>query len=110
MEFKDFINEGKARKSSQDISLAKSLLKTAKIDLKFLEDLQINAHETFTYYLKEKNKELLFQKFDRFKKIRNSINYYGTDISVEETKENIAEIKKIINELIDKYLGDLNNE
>ena len=68
---------------------------------------KIYSHEAFTYYLKEKGEEMTAVKFDRFRKIRNSINYYGKDISVEETKENVEEIKKIIKHLIDKCNGEL---
>ena len=43
-------------------------------------------------------------KFDRLRKIRNKINYYGQLVSVEEAKENIKEIKEIIDSLTNKYL------
>ena len=72
-----------------------------------LDGYKIYSHEAFTYFLKEKNEEILSIKFDRFRKIRNSINYYGEDIPVEETKENIREIKKMIKILYDKYLKEI---
>lgn len=65
---------------------------------------KIYSHEAFTYFLKKKNEEMLSNKFDRFRKIRNSINYYGEDISVEDTKENTKDIKKMIKILLNKYL------
>ena len=68
---------------------------------------KIYSHEAFTYFLKEKNEEALSNKFDRFRKIRNSINYYGEDISIEAAKENIKEIKKIIKILLNQYLKDI---
>ncbi len=72
-----------------------------------IEGYKIYSHEAFTYFLKEKNEEILSTKFDRFRKIRNSINYYGEDISIEDTKDNIKEIKKIIKILLDKYLKNI---
>tara|TARA_Y100000034_G_C6633215_1_gene276527 strand:- start:188 stop:607 length:420 start_codon:yes stop_codon:yes gene_type:complete len=72
-----------------------------------IDKYKIYSHEAFTYFLKEKNEEIISNKFDRFRKIRNSINYYGEDISIEDTKENIKEIKRIIKILLDKYLKDI---
>jgi len=72
-----------------------------------LEGYKIYSHEAFTYYLKDMQEEVLALKFDRFRKIRNAINYYGEDISVEATKENIIEINKMVKVLISKYLKEL---
>jgi hypothetical protein len=72
-----------------------------------LDGYKIYSHEAFTYFLKNKQEETLSIKFDRFRKIRNAINYYGEDIEVENTKENIIEIKNMIDLLIKKYLGDI---
>ncbi len=69
-----------------------------------IDGYKIYSHEAFTYFLKEKGDGVLSTKFDRFRKIRNSINYYGEDISIEETKENIEEIKNMIKILTDKYI------
>ena len=135
MKFKDFITRGQVRRSSLDISLAKSLVSTAKQDLQFLSDLKIEdnsarkimsnyydvlrsileaiavldgykiySHEAFTYFLKEKGEPVMAKKFDRFRMIRNGINYYGKSISKEETKENVTQIKKLITSLQGKYL------
>jgi len=69
-----------------------------------LDCYKIYSHEAFTYFLKEKGEDIMARKFDRFRKIRNSINYYGKDIAIEETKENVEDIKKMIDVLINKYL------
>ena len=135
MKFGDFIKQGQVKIASKDTILAKSLVKTARKDLEFLEHIELNensarklttnyydvlrsileaisaidgykiySHEAFTYFLKEKGEEILAVKFDRFRKIRNRINYYGEDISVEEARDNIEEMKNIIRTLIEKYL------
>ena len=41
---KDFIEKGQVKKSSKDISLAKSLITMAENDLKFLNRLKINEN------------------------------------------------------------------
>ncbi len=71
-----------------------------------LDGYKIYSHEAFTIYLIEKDEEVLANKFDRFRRIRNAINYYGKDISVIECKENIISIKIVINLLKNKYLKD----
>ncbi|MAG15790.1 hypothetical protein CMO88_01885 [Candidatus Woesearchaeota archaeon] len=72
-----------------------------------LEGYKTYSHEAFTYFLKEKDEQLIAEKFDRFRKIRNKINYYGKDISVEEVKEHSTEIIKMIEILKNKYLKEL---
>ncbi len=67
------------------------------------EGFKVYSHEAFTYFLQEKNEQLLAEKFDRYRKIRNKINYYGKEISLEEAKEYKEEIKRTINELNKKY-------
>ena len=60
-------------------------------------------HESIGYFLREVLKEqVIYGKFDRYRKLRNGINYYGEDIEVETVKEAIIEIPKIIKEL-EKY-------
>ena len=60
-------------------------------------------HESITYFLREILKEeSISKKFDRYRKLRNGINYYGEDIDIETVKEAIIEIPKLIKEL-EKY-------
>jgi hypothetical protein len=98
------INEDSSRKiMSNYYDALRSILEAVSA----IDGFKIYSHEAFTYFLMEKNEELLATKFDRFRKIRNRINYYGKDISVEETKENIETIKRMINQLIKKYLDNM---
>lgn len=69
-----------------------------------LDGYKIYQHEAFVFFLKEKSEEIPSLKFDRFRKIRNKINYYGGDISVEDAKEVSNEIRKLIDYLIEKYV------
>lgn len=139
MKLKDFIEKKQVRKASKDIPLAKSLLRTAEIDLEFLKKLKIDdisarkimtnyydvlrsileaiailkgykiySHEAFTYFLKEEEEEdLIAKKFDRLRRIRNGINYYGKSISIEEVGEIISQISKLIKILKEKYLNKI---
>jgi hypothetical protein len=68
-----------------------------------LEGYKIYSHEAFSLFLEKKGETLISKKFDRFRKIRNGINYYGKTISILESKENIQEICKIIKFLLKKY-------
>jgi len=135
MKFNDFIKRKEVRKAEFDPELFKSLIKTAELDLIFLETVKIDeysarkimsnyydvlrslleaialrdgykvySHEAFTFYLREKEENEISLKFDRFRKKRNAINYYGESVSIEEVKEYSEEMKKIIIELKKKYL------
>jgi len=98
------INENSSRKIMANYyEVLRSILEA----ISSIDGFKIYSHEAFTYFLKQKEEELLSIQFDRFRKIRNSINYYGKDISIEETKENIKEIEEIIKTLGDKYLRGL---
>ena len=66
-------------------------------------------HESIGYFLRDILKEQsVYVKFDRYRKLRNGINYYGNDIDMETVKEAIIEIPKIIKEL-EKYSKDVTN-
>jgi hypothetical protein len=69
------------------------------------------SHEAFTNYLKELKSEIsIANKFDRFRIIRNNINYYGLEITVEEAEEYKKDLLEIINTLKKKYLKEAKNE
>ena len=69
----------------------------------YLKGYKFLDHESITYFLKDILKEEnISKKFDRFRKLRNGINYYGEDIDIETIKGAIIEIPKLIKEL-EKY-------
>jgi len=72
-----------------------------------IKGFKIYQHEAFTPFLKENGEELASIKFDRFRKIRNRINYYGEDVSVEEAKDIAKEIQKLTEYFINKYLNEV---
>ncbi len=97
------INDNSARKiMSSYYDVLRSILEAISI----LNGYKIYSHEAFTYFLKERDEGLIAEKFDRFRRIRNKINYYGKNISVEEAKENVIGIIKLIDKLNRKYLEE----
>ena len=97
------INEDSARKiMSNYYDILRCILEA----ICSLEGFKVYSHEAFTFYLKGKKEEIFAEKFDRFRKIRNGINYYGKDISLEEVQENKQEIIRVVEELRNKYLKE----
>lgn len=69
----------------------------------YLKGYKFLDHESIGFFLKEiLNEQNIFNKFDRYRKLRNGINYYGNDIDVETVKEAIIEIPGVVKKL-EKY-------
>lgn len=69
----------------------------------YLKGYKFLDHESIGYFLRDILKEpLIYNRFDRYRKLRNGINYYGEDIEIETIKEAAAEIPKLVGEL-EKY-------
>lgn len=61
------------------------------------EGYKIYNHECYVYFLKDVlKKEDISNAFNRIRKIRNSINYYGEELSIKEAEATISDIKKLI--------------
>ncbi len=66
----------------------------------YLQGYKFQSHEAITYFLEEELKEKeLAPKFDRYRKIRHSINYYGRDISTETVEKALVEVPGMIKKL-----------
>ena len=72
--------------------------------ISLLEGYKIYSHEAFTYFLKEKGENIFSLKFDRFRKIRNGLSYYGKNISLVEAEEIVGELKELINKIKNKFI------
>ena len=95
------LNEGSARTiMTSYYDALRSILEA----ISTLDGYKMYSHEAFTFYLKEKNEEVIAEKFDRLRKIRNSIVYYGKSISIDEVEEHRREILKLIKQLKQKYI------
>jgi hypothetical protein len=90
--------------SSSVISLCYESLRELLEALALKKGFKIYNHECFTAFLKEIIcSEDLSIAFDRFRLVRNSINYYGKDINPTDAKN----LKKKIQELITKIKKEL---
>lgn len=66
---------------------------------------KIYNHDCFSAFLKEiirLEKESF--EFDNLRRIRNSINYYGKDLGIEEARDLILKINELRNKLIKMFL------
>ena len=70
-----------------------------------LEGYKVYSHEAFTAYLENIGEESIAAKFDRYRKLRNGINYYGKPVSINVTLEAKKEIAKLSKTLRTKYLA-----
>ena len=90
--------------SSSVISLCYESIRELLEALATKKGYKIYNHECYTAFLKEiLDQEKLSIYFDRFRKIRNKINYYGKEIGIEETtnvKEEIMGLIKKIKQLL----------
>ena len=69
----------------------------------YLHGYKILDHISITCFLRDILKdENLSVKFDRYRKLRNGVNYYGADLNVETVHEALIEIPKLIKGL-EKY-------
>jgi len=66
----------------------------------FLKGYKFLDHLSITYFLKDilKEKRIAYF-FDRYRKIRNGINYYGNDLNLETVNELLINIDSIIKNL-----------
>ncbi len=82
--------------ASSKFSLAYDSLRELIEALSLKSGFKIYNHEGYTAFLKEIVKNsALGEKFDDLRKIRNSINYYGKEISIEDSKKLINLVKEL---------------
>jgi hypothetical protein len=100
-----------ALNAARDISVKEEKLKTIFRELYeslrqycealgYIRGYKFLNHESITIFLEEilKEKEISL-KFDRYRKIRNGINYYGNTIEMVTVKDALKEIPLIIDKL-----------
>lgn len=82
--------------ASSKLSLAYDALRELLEALAISKGYKIYNHECFCAFLKEIIKESqLGDQFNKIRKIRNAINYYGKDITTEEAEKIIKDINTI---------------
>lgn len=86
--------------SEPKISLIYDALRMYLEALALKNKFKIYNHECYVAFLKEILKKSDFAlQFDKARKIRNAINYYGKRINEKESKQIIKEIKELIKEI-----------
>ena len=79
------------------ISLVYDALRTLLEALALSKGFKIYNHECYVSFLKEiLNESGLGDNFDKYRRLRNSINYYGKEINEKEAKEIIKDILQLI--------------
>lgn len=88
--------------ASSKISLAYDSLREVLEALAIKNKFKIYNHECYSSFLKEiLNKNPLGEEFDKLRKIRNSINYYAKETSIQDTKDIIDRIKKLRKDVLE---------
>lgn len=100
-----FESEGKLELSEvtagSKISLLYDSLRELLETLAVTKGYKIYNHECYTYLLKEiMNESIKGDEFDELRKIRNGINYYAKDISIEEAQDVLKRIKILREEVL----------
>jgi hypothetical protein len=66
----------------------------------YMNGYKFLSHESITYFISDKLGDMaLSAKFDRYRKLRNGINYYGDDIEEVTVREALEEIPAMIEKL-----------
>lgn len=92
--------------ASSKVSLAYDSIRELLEALAIKKGYKVYNHVCYTAFLKEimKNSDL-GERFDEIRKTRNSINYYDKEISVNEAKKVINEIKELRREILELLKG-----
>ncbi len=69
-----------------------------------MQGYKVYSHEAYTAYLVTLKEFSISAKFDRLRKLRNGINYYGKAVTEEVTKNTKDEVKEMMQTLKTKYL------
>jgi uncharacterized protein (UPF0332 family) len=72
-----------------------------------LKGYKVTSHICLGELLKNLIPEFDFVNFDRFRYVRNGINYYGTKVDYQQGKEVIIKMFKMKSEITKKYLQDI---
>jgi hypothetical protein len=87
--------------SSSKISLMYDSLREGLEALAIKRGFKIYNHECYTYFLKEiLNQSEIGDEFDKLRKIRNQINYYGKDVVIKEAERVIKDLKILRNKIL----------
>ncbi len=86
------------------VSMAYDSLRETLEALCILKGYKITSHICLGELLKSLIPEFDFNSFDRYRYVRNGINYYGTKIDYKQGKEIILKMFKMKSDIKKKYL------
>ena len=86
------------------ISMAYESLREILESLCISKGYKVLSHQCLGELLREIIKEFDFVGFDRWRYIRNGINYYGTKVDFEQGKEIIRKMFNMKKDILNKYL------
>jgi uncharacterized protein (UPF0332 family) len=104
----DSVNNAQIDKTniSAYVSMAYDSLREILEALCILKGYKVTSHLCLGELLKTLIYDFDFISFDRFRYIRNGINYYGTKVDFDQGKEIILKMFKLKSEIIKLYLKD----
>ena len=92
--------------ASSKVTLAYDALGEVLEALSVLKGYKIYNHECYVPFLAEIINEHSFaDRFDKFRRVRNSINYYGKEISPGEAGEIIKGILELLDQIRKKFFA-----
>lgn len=68
------------------------------------EGYKVYSHEAYTFYLEKLGEEKIAFHFDRLRKLRNGVNYYGKPVAIETAQEAKKQSKELCALLKEKHL------
>ena len=90
--------------ASTKITIVYDSLREILEALAIKKGFKIYNHECFCAFLEEVCQDKFYsQEFDKFRKIRNQINYYGKNIVPDEARIIIKEIFELRRQILSKY-------
>ncbi len=69
-----------------------------------MQGYKVYSHEAYTAYLEFLHEDKIAVQFDRLRKLRNRVNYYGNPVLTEVAKSAKEQCKQLCNELKEKYI------
>ncbi|MAG02658.1 hypothetical protein CMI42_04945 [Candidatus Pacearchaeota archaeon] len=84
--------------ASSKFILAYDSLRELLEALALTKGFKIYNHECYTSFLNEiMNESIKAEEFDEIRKIRNKINYYGEELDIEDSQDQLNKIRSIRN-------------
>jgi len=91
------------RNSSAALTLAYTALRQVLEAICLLRGYKVYSHEAYTSFLKELDEPAAAESFNRFRKLRNGVEYYARPVSAAVAHQALKGITTIRKRLREKY-------